>query len=255
MGKVINSLSESADRKNRYIPYRDSKLTFLLKDSLGGNSKCTLIANINPSSLFFTESVSTLKFAQRAKMIKNDVLINEEASGNIECLKLEIRRLKEQILRQNLMESQLQLSVPLNGQSNLPLNAPLNVLLNSQSNITSSGQSSVPLNVQLVNLTKVNAGIIEIEKTMKSYLEQSVECEGGMRLEIERMREEIERAREGLEKAEKNEIQMRLVLGLMQERLKRKGDEPECKQKKLKPLYKKHTFRWRINPKRNPNSP
>lgn len=232
MGKVINSLSESTDRKTRYIPYRDSKLTFLLKDSLGGNSKCTLIANINPNSLFFNESVSTLKFAQRAKMIKNDVLINEEASGNIECLKLEIRRLKEQILRQNLMESQLndgQLNVPLNAQSNLILNAPLNIPLNSQYNVTANGQLSVPLNVQLANLSKVNAGIIEIEKTMKSYLEQSVECEGGMRLEIERMREEIERAREGLEKAERNEIQMRLVLGLMQERLKRKGDDPECK--------------------------
>jgi kinesin family protein 15 len=230
LGKVINSLSEPIDRKTRYIPYRDSKLTFLLKDSIGGNSKCTLIANINPNSLFFNECLSTLKFAQRAKMIKNDVLINEEASGNIECLKLEIRRLKEQILRQNLMESQLncQLHVPFSN-GNVPSNVP-----NALTNISTNGQSNVPLSVQLTNIAKVNAGIIEIEKTMKSYLEQSIECEGGLRLEIERMREELERAKEGLEKAEKNEIQMRLVLGLMQERLRRKPSDPESNHKNLK---------------------
>lgn len=95
---VINSLVEIANGKQRHIPYRDSKLTFLLKDSLGGNSRTYMIAAVSVASTSFQETMSTLKFAQRAKMIKNKALINEEASGNVESLKKEIRRLKEEIL-------------------------------------------------------------------------------------------------------------------------------------------------------------
>jgi len=83
------------------VRYRDSKLTFLLKDSLGGNSMTSMIANISPSSSAFGESLSTLKFAQRAKMIKNKASINEEASGSIETLKAQIRKLKTEIEVQN----------------------------------------------------------------------------------------------------------------------------------------------------------
>jgi hypothetical protein len=87
--------------KSQHVRYRDSKLTFLLKDSLGGNSMTSMIANISPSSSAFGESLSTLKFAQRAKMIKNKASINEEASGSIETLKAQIRKLKTEIEVQN----------------------------------------------------------------------------------------------------------------------------------------------------------
>lgn len=97
LGSVINSLVEIAEGKKVHIRYRDSKLTFLLKDSLGGNSKTSIIANISPSSCSFSETLSTLKFAQRAKLIKNRAEINEEASGNIEALKLEISRLEREL--------------------------------------------------------------------------------------------------------------------------------------------------------------
>lgn len=73
LGSVINSLSENT---HSHIRYRDSKLTFLLKDSLGGNSKTTMIANISPAVLSFSETLSTLKFAQRAKLIQNKASIN-----------------------------------------------------------------------------------------------------------------------------------------------------------------------------------
>ena len=95
LGKVINGLS---DGRNRHIHYRDSKLTFLLKDSLGGNSKTSLIANINPAQKYYQETVSTVKFAKRAKMIRNRAVVNEEHSGDIESLKQEIRRLKQELL-------------------------------------------------------------------------------------------------------------------------------------------------------------
>jgi hypothetical protein len=97
LGSVINSLVEIAEGKKVFIRYRDSKLTHLLKDSLGGNSKTCIVANISPSSVSFSETLSTLKFAARAKMIKNRASVNEEASGNIESLKTEISRLKVEL--------------------------------------------------------------------------------------------------------------------------------------------------------------
>ena len=97
LGAVINSLVEISEGKQRHIRYRDSKLTFILKDSLGGNSKTSIIANVSPASSSFAETLSTLKFAQRAKQVKNKALINEYSSGNIEGLKKEIKRLKEEL--------------------------------------------------------------------------------------------------------------------------------------------------------------
>ena len=83
LGNVINSLVEISEGKNRHVHYRDSKLTFLLRDSLGGNSKTVIIANVSPSCINYGESLSTLKFAQRAKLIKNKAIINEDSSGTI----------------------------------------------------------------------------------------------------------------------------------------------------------------------------
>lgn len=69
LGNVINSLVESI-KKKKYVPFRDSKLTFFLKDSLGGNSKTKLLANINPRRLYLGDTISTLMFAKRAKILK-----------------------------------------------------------------------------------------------------------------------------------------------------------------------------------------
>jgi kinesin family protein 15 len=73
LGLVIMVLVDIANGKQRHVPYRDSKLSFLLQDSLGGNSKTTIIANISPSSCSSLETLSTLRFAQRAKFIQNNV--------------------------------------------------------------------------------------------------------------------------------------------------------------------------------------
>ncbi|OMJ90259.1 hypothetical protein SteCoe_7370 [Stentor coeruleus] len=98
LGNVINSLVDISEGKSRHVHYRDSKLTFLLKDSLGGNSKTFLVANISPAFSAAYETLSTLKFAQRAKQIKNVAVINEETSGAVALLRFEIKRLKEELL-------------------------------------------------------------------------------------------------------------------------------------------------------------
>ena len=76
------------------MPYRDSKLTFILRDSLGGNSKTVIIANVAPSLLNISETMSTLDFAKRAKKIKNKAVVNLDYTGTMKILKDEIRRLK-----------------------------------------------------------------------------------------------------------------------------------------------------------------
>ena len=97
LGIVINSLVDISEGKTRHVHYRDSKLTFLLRDSLGGNSKTTIIATITPGAVICGETLSTLKFAQLAKLIKNKAVINEESSSTIHLLKAEIRRLKMEL--------------------------------------------------------------------------------------------------------------------------------------------------------------
>ncbi|KVH96411.1 Kinesin-like, KLP2 [Cynara cardunculus var. scolymus] len=88
------SLVDVAHGKHRHVPYRDSRLTFLLQDSLGGNSKTTIIANVSPSMCAANETLSTLKFAQRAKLIQNDAKVNEDASGDVTALQQQIQMLK-----------------------------------------------------------------------------------------------------------------------------------------------------------------
>ena len=71
-------ISALVDGKSSHIPYRDSKLTRLLQDSLGGNTKTVMIAAVSPADYNYDESLSTLRYASRAKCIKNKPKINED---------------------------------------------------------------------------------------------------------------------------------------------------------------------------------
>eukprot|EP01052_Picozoa_sp_SAG31_P017657 SAG31_NODE_1218_length_9303_cov_4.349087_1_plen_869_part_10 len=94
LGHVINALVDEAKGKGGHVPYRNSKLTFLLRDSLGGNSKTCIVANVSPASKNSEETLSTLQFAQRAKTIKNEAVVNENTSGDTAALSAEIVRLR-----------------------------------------------------------------------------------------------------------------------------------------------------------------
>jgi len=88
LGNVITALTDKKLRS--HIPYRDSKLTRILEDSLGGNCKTTMMAMISSSYNGYAESISTLKFATRAKKIKNEARINEDADQRALLRKYEI---------------------------------------------------------------------------------------------------------------------------------------------------------------------
>ena len=99
LGKVIHAL---ASNKKQHIPYRDSKLTKLLMDSLGGNSKTVMIANIGPADYNIEETLTTLRYADRAKNIKNAPKVNEDPKdAMIKKYKEELERLKEALAKAN----------------------------------------------------------------------------------------------------------------------------------------------------------
>ncbi|KRW98337.1 P-loop containing nucleoside triphosphate hydrolase [Pseudocohnilembus persalinus] len=95
LGNVISAL---VDGKSKHVPYRDSKLTRLLQDSLGGNTKTVMIANIGPVDYNFDETMSTLRYANRAKNIKNKPKINEDPKdAQIREYQEELQLLKQQL--------------------------------------------------------------------------------------------------------------------------------------------------------------
>ena len=104
LGSVISALAEASGKQNNskhktHIPYRDSVLTWLLKDSLGGNSKTIMIATISPAEVNHNETLSTLRYANRAKNIINKPTVNEDPNVRL------IRELREEIDRMKAIMS------------------------------------------------------------------------------------------------------------------------------------------------------
>ncbi|XP_066435504.1 kinesin-like protein KIF13A isoform X4 [Eleutherodactylus coqui] len=100
LGLVISSLADQAagKGKNKFVPYRDSVLTWLLKDNLGGNSKTAMIATISPAADNYEETLSTLRYADRAKRIVNHAVVNEDPNARvIRELREEVEKLREQL--------------------------------------------------------------------------------------------------------------------------------------------------------------
>uniref|UniRef100_A0A5K3EWL2 Kinesin-like protein n=1 Tax=Mesocestoides corti TaxID=53468 RepID=A0A5K3EWL2_MESCO len=117
LGKVIACLAELATskkkRKNDFIPYRDSVLTWLLRENLGGNSRTMMLATISPADVNYEETLSTLRYADRAKQIVCKAVINEDPNTRIiRELKLEVEHLRR-LLR-------LEQGVPTNEAKELP---------------------------------------------------------------------------------------------------------------------------------------
>ncbi|XP_068608262.1 uncharacterized protein stard9 [Brachionichthys hirsutus] len=106
------SFLSAGGRRRCYIPYRDSALTWLLKDSLGGNSKTIMIATISPSASCYNETLSTLRYAARARNIVNKPRVNEDASVRlIRELREEIDRLKSMLLSFQIIQRNPSLSL------------------------------------------------------------------------------------------------------------------------------------------------
>ncbi|XP_016133899.1 kinesin-like protein KIF1A isoform X7 [Sinocyclocheilus grahami] len=112
LGKVISALAEmdSAPNKNKkkkkvesFIPYRDSVLTWLLRENLGGNSRTAMVAALSPADINYDETLGTLRYADRAKQIRCNAVINEDPNNRlVRELKEEVARLKDLLYDQGL---------------------------------------------------------------------------------------------------------------------------------------------------------
>ncbi|XP_032904439.1 kinesin-like protein KIF1B isoform X14 [Amblyraja radiata] len=105
LGKVISALAEVSKKKKKtdFIPYRDSVLTWLLRENLGGNSRTAMVAALSPADINYDETLGTLRYADRAKQIKCNAVINEDPNAKlIRELKDEVMRLKDLLCSQGL---------------------------------------------------------------------------------------------------------------------------------------------------------
>uniref|UniRef100_A0A673XBS5 plus-end-directed kinesin ATPase n=1 Tax=Salmo trutta TaxID=8032 RepID=A0A673XBS5_SALTR len=104
LGKVISALAEVKKKKvESHIPYRDSVLTWLLRENLGGNSRTAMVAALSPADINYDETLSTLRYADRAKQIRCNAVINEDPNNRlVRELKEEVGRLRDLLLSQGL---------------------------------------------------------------------------------------------------------------------------------------------------------
>lgn len=147
LGNVISAL---VDGKSTHIPYRDSKLTRLLQDSLGGNAKTIMVATLGPASHSYDETLSTLRFANRAKNIKNKPRINEDPKDTL------LREFQEEIAR---LKAQLETRGMLSQKRRR----------NSRRRKTVDGDSLADMEAEEENDDNI------IEKNMENYLKEQTE--------------------------------------------------------------------------------
>ncbi|KAM3127874.1 hypothetical protein pb186bvf_020027 [Paramecium bursaria] len=210
LGNVINALVDD-NSSNKYVHYRDSKLTFLLKDSLGGNSRTHLIANIQQSVAFYQETLSTLMFSKRVKQVKNRARINEDESGNLESLKNEIKRLKQELARNIVQNHQISWESPKRKEKQS--------VLQSQQFLQSLELEGIMINDQKY---------IKLEEILKCYLEQSTESETALYLELEKYLSGLKQLQEGFQAGSQLEQQLKLIIRLQNDAIQRlKSKQPD----------------------------
>lgn len=180
LGNCINALSDK--NVSKYVNYRDSKLTRLLKDSLGGNCKTVMVAHVSPASFFFEESRNTLAYADRAKNIRTKVRQNvldmtlhiSQYSNIITELREEIRRLKQKLDQQGQTQRHA-----------VPVHTPHNEGQRNDDDVEFSQLRNELQNV-LDNQTELRKSLIELAKS-----------EAEMKVESSRLQLELNRIEQG----------------------------------------------------------
>uniref|UniRef100_A0A8C6JBP3 plus-end-directed kinesin ATPase n=1 Tax=Melopsittacus undulatus TaxID=13146 RepID=A0A8C6JBP3_MELUD len=137
LGKVISALAEMVGswsnkkkKKTDFIPYRDSVLTWLLRENLGGNSRTAMVAALSPADINYDETLSTLRYADRAKQIRCNAVINEDPNNKlIRELKDEVARLRDLLYAQGLGDI---IDIPSPCRASIPAAAPHPALLETE---------------------------------------------------------------------------------------------------------------------------
>ncbi|CAF3486029.1 unnamed protein product [Rotaria socialis] len=169
LGKVIAALAEMSSRHRKlrsekkidFIPYRDSILTWLLKENLGGNSKTAMIAAISPAGINYEETLSTLRYADRAKAIVCKAVINEDANARL------VRDLKEEIIKlKELLKHEAGIDLSPDGAS-IPFSSTTNTAKHHRLKSTSSQSSEDALERLKENQKLMDSLCMSYEEKLK----------------------------------------------------------------------------------------
>ncbi|CAK9199899.1 unnamed protein product [Sphagnum troendelagicum] len=219
LGNVISAL---VDGKSSHIPYRDSKLTRLLQDSLGGNTRTVMVANIGPADYNYDENVSTLRYANRAKSIKNKPRINEDPKDAI------LREFQEEISR---LRAQLAASGP--------------ILEEIRPQKLESSLTAAEREIEMQQLKdQMRQDMLEEVSLHKSMSEQAVACikadlERKAQLEMEALKAEKERSEEEKQRIAEQLLQQHLELQSHYQALAREKEDHDVLAAKLRVLEEK----------------
>ena len=248
LGNVINALTDSKERK--HIPYRDSKLTRLLENSLGGNCKTTMIATISPAQCSFNESLSTLNFAKRAKNIKNRPIVNEDIDHNalIHQYENELRKIRLELEEKSKLIASNEQILELKNKEEKAKNDAIKAYeqASKQLFIERDEKQKLEAKIRLMNLQMIKGGEkISIEETpqFKNALEEKkymLEKDFEQKLlEIEKEREQIEDSKSQVEAYNKLLYQQRDIMNNLTLSLKEKDDIININKKLISDLNKK----------------
>ena len=195
LGNCINALCDAAAKgiKKPYIPYRDSKLTRLLKDSLGGNARTVMIANVSPSINTFDDTYNTLKYANRAKNIKTIVTRNvlnaqyhiSNYVNIINGLKNEVNQLKKQLQLQRI--NSLNKNFAEKNKNNSDENNTQNIIIQD---FNSQNQTRESFNTNIINLNSNNFNEDKFKETVKE-IRKACDCQISVKQKIINNQNEI----------------------------------------------------------------
>ncbi|XP_055379321.1 kinesin-like protein Klp68D [Condylostylus longicornis] len=239
LGNVISALSENSP----HIPYRDSKLTRLLQDSLGGNSKTIMIANIGPSSFNYNETLTTLRYASRAKTIQNKPIKNEDPQdAQLREYQEEIERLRKLISERQKTEktysikrvksNKVKNEIEIENCENIEPDD--NNIENTVSIDTEALERERDITSQLaVQLQELESQLVKGGKNiLDTYTERQIELEKKLVEIAERKKREVE-IQQQLELQEETTLEIRDTVTTLEQ-------EVDIKTKKLSKCYAKY---------------
>ena len=208
LGNVISAL---VDGRSTHIPYRDSKLTRLLQDSLGGNARTVMVANIGPSAYNFEETLITVRYANRAKNIKNKPRVNEDPKDTLlKDFQAEIERLRLQLeerrqIRTNVVPCSEEIDVEATEKLQSRIKAMESKMLVGGKNIVDhTNEQQRELEQRMAELTEQK----QRERSMLQQLEVQEEATQEVRETFTTLQQEVESKRKKLRKIVK-EFQVR----------------------------------------------
>lgn len=245
LGNVISALAE----KSPHVPYRDSKLTRLLQDSLGGNSKTIMIANIGPSEYNYNETLTTLRYAHRAKTIQNKPVMNEDPQDTqLREYQEEIARLKQLITDRQSKEkpaprrkksARIRKTSESEKSESEAEEEPLDDTINEKQIQAITAEANEAIEREKEVTTELAKKLQELEgqlirggkNILDTYTERQIELDTKMAEIAERKKREIEMQQQ-LELQEESTIEIRETFTSLQQ-------EVELKTRKLKKCYAK----------------